>query len=203
MANVPSIAKKIQTEEIQFRAPSSESTMQKISGSINFLLDSGSHTAIGEILKSILTEAQFQSILGVGWILCDGRSVVGSQFQTITGMSTVPNIMGRFSRGKNYVRPSAGDTSGDLAHGAAIGDTIGNHTHSASRTNPNEAVRYLRGGSDDRFALICGTYGFFTFPCDAVQVRRVGPLMNAVLLDAGSVESRPSNITINWFVRIN
>lgn len=47
---------------------------------------------IGEIKTASLTLAQFQSVAGDGWILANGQSSVGTQYETLTGNKTVPTI---------------------------------------------------------------------------------------------------------------
>jgi hypothetical protein len=59
---------------------------------------------VGMIVQSMLTEAQFQAINGTNWVLAAGQSVTGSQYATITGNSSIPDLRGMFLRGKNNSR---------------------------------------------------------------------------------------------------
>lgn len=47
---------------------------------------------IGEIKIANLTLAQFQSVAGEDWVLCDGGSAVDTKYSKLTGNNTVPNI---------------------------------------------------------------------------------------------------------------
>lgn len=99
---------------------------------------------VGDVRQSLLTEAQFATALGAesaSWVLCDGRSVAGTAYATVTGQSTVPDLRGAFLR-------MAGQNSNPAWNGGAVGfhedttrrprntdfttNTTGSHTHSTS-----------------------------------------------------------------------
>lgn len=48
-------------------------------------------TIIGEMKLAPLTLAQFQQQAGPGWVLCNGASCVGTQYNKNTNALTVPN----------------------------------------------------------------------------------------------------------------
>ena len=90
-----------------------------LSSSGNSSLSSGSLLPIGTVLHSMLTLAQMQSQSGSGWILADGGSCSGSVYESITGNSTVPDMTGRFLRGKGTNNPD-----GDLPLGTYTSDKV-------------------------------------------------------------------------------
>ena len=197
MSDVPANEKKIYEEDIERSAPSSESMWQKIAGSINWILINMQSTSIGQIKASMLTEAQFQSTAGTGWVLCDGRSVAGSEYESVTGNSTIPDLRGSFIRGKkngvsNPLAPSVPET--------ALGDSqptrITTHEQNYQVISHNFAEHYTVGGiltresGGDRFGV--------TDPA-------VEPTIDIIANTIGesATESRPRNVTMNWFVRIN
>lgn len=47
---------------------------------------------LGEIKLASLTLAQFQTIAGDTWILANGQSSVGTDYETLTSNKTVPTI---------------------------------------------------------------------------------------------------------------
>lgn len=51
-------------------------------------------STVGDIRESALTTAQFQSFYGFQWVLADGQSVIGSDFQHLTGLTVVPDKTG-------------------------------------------------------------------------------------------------------------
>ena len=57
-----------------------------------------SNLIVGTIISSALTEVQMNSI-DPTMFLCDGRSCVGTNYQTITGNTTVPDLRLNFLRG--------------------------------------------------------------------------------------------------------
>ena len=55
--------------------------------------------AVGSIQQSLLTEAQFQAVMGTtNWVLANGQGVSGSQYNNITGNANVPDLRGKFLR---------------------------------------------------------------------------------------------------------
>ncbi len=66
-----------------------------------------SDLAIGSIQQSLLTEAQFQAVMGTtDWVLANGQGVSGSQYNLITGNANVPNLKGC------YIRMAGGNSGG-------------------------------------------------------------------------------------------
>lgn len=54
--------------------------------------DVNSMTIVGEVKLASLTLTQFQSVAGMNWILANGQSSVGTQYETITKNQVVPTI---------------------------------------------------------------------------------------------------------------
>lgn len=92
-------------------------------------INSGSG-GIGDIRHSRLTEAQFQSLNGTGWVLYDNRNIVGSKLNTMFGFTTLDDARGLVLRGKNNGRSTlTGNADGDLALGAFQDHAITAHSH--------------------------------------------------------------------------
>jgi microcystin-dependent protein len=122
MSDVPSIPKRIQIEETDFRSPVSESFGQKVGGTINFILD---NCVIPP--GTVMPYAGDESTLGVfasSWIPCDGRALsrttyanlfnaIGTRFGNGDGLTTfnVPDLRGIFIRGVD--KTSLGSTGRD------------------------------------------------------------------------------------------
>ena len=148
---------------------------------------------VGDKKDSMLTEAQFQAENGSGWILCDGRSITGSQFHTITGNTPVPDARGVFIRGKDN---SAGQNpDGDLALGAAQGDTFQGHGISwkGSAAPAGHPGGFVGGYTYDGFAAS----GFLT------PLSGTGFTNNGNGTPRQSSETRAKNVTMNIFMKIN
>ena len=144
------------------------------------LTKSGSSCSIGDVRHSMLTLAQFQQENGSTWVLCDGSDITGSQLATLTGNATLPDARGQFLRGKNNGRSDGQENpDGDVAIGAAQLDELKSHTH---------AMRFYDSGTGG------GPSG----------VKNDGPFADhGYMSSAGGNETRPKNITVNIFIKIN
>jgi hypothetical protein len=147
--------------------------------------------SIGTILDSMLTEAQFQALNGVEWILMDGRNVVGSAYNILTGFATVPDARGTVLRGKNNGRADGNQNpAGDLALGAFENDQFQGHFHQ-NDPNADGGGEGGAGGGNIYNGLNVTTFAT-TILSDGVNgVPRIGP------------ETRVKNITVNHFIKIN
>lgn len=142
----------------------------------------GALDPIGTVKHSMLTESQFQSQAGTGWVLCDGRSVTGSIYAILTGSSSIPDATGRFLRGKGANNPD-----GSLALGTYSADKVTAHDHSGPTGTGNygSSLNYVATGPTDRSSNLTPD-GFSS---------RVYPY--------GGNETAPKSITVNIFIRIN
>jgi len=137
MTNVADSTALVQSESLSGSAPVGEFGLQTMAGGINY----GIHNAgqVGDIVSSALDESTFQSLRNTTWVLCDGRSVPGSTFQTLTGMTNIPDLRGRYPRGRDH---GAGtDPAGDLPIGTFEGDQTGSHIHDAGTGPGNLGAR--------------------------------------------------------------
>lgn len=142
---------------------------------------------VGDVKHSMLTEAQFNAQVGFGgalWVLADGRSVTGSAFSTITGFSTVPDMRGKFLRGKNNGVIALGNPDGDLALGAFTDDKYESHNHgvswgtSYSPVTDNSTNKISSGNVPTGYNFSQSTSS------------------------SGANETAPKSITVNIFIRI-
>lgn len=195
MADVPSTPKFIQTEELEFLSPCSESMMQKIGGSINYILEQLEHQAVGSIVASMKMEPAFQAERGVGWVLADGRAATG-RYAAITGAPLIPDLRGMFLRGRSY--GNGANPDGDLAPGTFQNQTTGAHTHASAISNPFKFASLKAYPTDTFFPHVNKEPGGVNFQTDGLQVD-----LTLSISTEGGAESRPPNVTINWFIRVN
>jgi microcystin-dependent protein len=153
---------------------------------------------IGDIKHSMLDVSQFQSAHGVGWILMDGSSVVGSKYESITGFSSVPDARGEFLRGLDNGRgidparalgsfqldaqqPITGDvdTGGSSIGGGSNGFTSGSLRFRVGSRSTNHST----GTATDAN----GT----TIDIDSSREARTAS------------ENRPRNVAVNIFIKVN
>lgn len=191
-----STRRKITLTETQFRAAVAESNMQDIAGSINWIIDNISNPPVGSVQEALLTETQFQSIRGVGWVLADGRNVAGSQFHTITGLTVIPDYRGVHARGKNNGRSDGKENpGGDLALGASQGDDYKQHNHSATQTSPFPIVPGHTNNTTDQD--IGNTRYRARLNIPGVTV------FGAMSTYPGGTQQVVRCVTVNYFIRIN
>lgn len=134
----------------------------------------GAALPVGTIVHSMLSTTQFASEYGANWVLADGRSVTGSKYEQITGISSIPDMRGLFLRGKG----ATFNPDGDLALGTFTDDKLRSHTHGAGAIDNGGTGIFQSGGGGSR--------------------------NQTLLTDAtGGNETAPKSITVNIFIRIN
>lgn len=144
-----------------------------------------SYDAVGDVKTSMLTEVQYQSEMDSTWVLADGRNVAGSDYQSITGSATIPDLRGKFLRGKNNGRnPYDGNANpnGDLALGVESVDMLKGHTHN---------VRFFGSGA-----------GPSQIPCLDNLFAQAGQY-GATETSSSDTETAPRHTTVNYFIKIN
>lgn len=134
--------------------------------------------AVGDIIPSILSESDFQSQNGNGWVLADGRSVSGSSYDSTFSKSNVPDMRGVIPRGKDNGRGLTSDLSlesytGDsakLPNSGLSTSTENYHSHSGEAAFNSNHRHYMFHDQahfdttlikDDPNENIAATGGFF------------------------------------------
>lgn len=147
---------------------------------------------LGDIKISALENAQFQSLHGDCWVLMDGRSVAGKDYSILTGNSTIPDGRGVFIRGKNNGKTGEqSNSAGDLAIGMFESDDNKDHHH-GSRTLTGGVNNAGGSGLNDAFYTPNGVWwDHGSYQPSSTHAR------------SGSTESRPKNITMNYFIKIH
>lgn len=147
---------------------------------------------VGDVVTSMLTEAQFQNQRNAGWVLMDGRNVNGSKYSTITGNSNIPDARGLFLRGKNNGRiDGLQNPDGDLAIGTYQSDAFASHTHIQNSHNHSTNIPALAASGTDGGPAYINTTASVTGSTTATNQ------------NSGGNETRPKNITVNYFIKIN
>lgn len=135
---------------------------------------------VGDIIQSMLTEEQFIAENGAGWVLADGRSVVGSKYATLIGAS-IPDMRGQFLRGKNNGRNDGNENpDGEVNPGTFQTSYVGEITG-------------LRQGNVSQYSTGGNTAGLFYW---------TGGVNNGYTYRSGQ-ETRPKNVTVNFFIKID
>jgi hypothetical protein len=158
----------------------------------------GALLPVGSVIHSMLTESQFQSQAGNGWVLADGRSCAGTVYNTITGAGAVPDLRDVFLRGKGNGRGVNPD--GNLALGTYSAAKYASHTHqeqscsydSTGVATPAYLLNMSTGGVD---------YTIFAIPGGSIERVATSWPLNTVA--SGGNETAPVSVTVNIFIRIN
>jgi microcystin-dependent protein len=189
----------IQQPSIQFNNPVSESSLAAMGGTINGLLSV--LLPVGSVMHTMLTEAQWQTQMGNNtppyyWVLADGRSVVGSLYNTITGLTNVPDLRSVFLRGKDNGRGL--NPNGELAVGTYTADKYGSHSHtitdpSHTHTTTASYVNYGTGMG------IQSNQGQQAQTRNTINSATTGITINT----SGGNETASKSVIVNIMIRIN
>lgn len=184
---------KVQIEQTSQKSPISEGTIKQVAAAVNYYLQNIEKATIGQIEYSLLNLTQFQAEKGTGWVLANGQPVPDSAYAALIGGS-VPDMRGRFLRMKDHGagRDKTGERSlGDLENNAVL-----SHNHPASFIDTlsqhglaTDNVKNINTGGGGQPK----TTGYPAFVSS----------YNFLIDHTGDVETRPRNITVNVFIKIN
>lgn len=149
---------------------------------------------IGEIKTSILDLDDFQEKFGVEWVLLDGREVstdsdIAPYLTKIKGSLKLPDARGKFLRmannGASCSNPKNCDFDPDNSRslGSYQKDILKSHAHKHNAAADN--------------ARNIGKGGKLADPNDYWRASR------AKIQSTGGNETRPKNIAVNYFIKIN
>lgn len=149
---------------------------------------------VGTIISSVLDQTEFAKQAGdpatfdlitSKWTLADGKLVSGSHYAEVRANAPVPDLRGVFLRGKNNGRPDGRGNPQELGLGEYQDDQFQDHVH-----------QYNRGGNVQN-----GTE-LYAFPANANGGIERAPT-NFIIQGKHGDETRPRNVTVNYYVRIN
>lgn len=144
---------------------------------------SGCPCDLGAITASVLEADKLAGMADGGrWVLADGRAVPGTKYATYIG-THVPDLRGCFLRGKNHGRAGGdGNAAGDLELGSHQRHMLQSHAHPFIEMvlqNPVDGIDSDAVGSSEH---------------------RTGA---GTAAPTGGLETRPANVTVNFFICIN
>lgn len=214
MADIAPALSEMNDVEIASDAPLTEAIHTKIGANVNALIRA--FMPVGSVMHSLLTEAEFNSEIGSStyWVLADGRDVSGSAYATLTGNTTIPDMRGRFLRGKNNgISTSAGDESGERGIGSFQASQLPTHQHQSTIGNlgfqRGRAAQFTAGAYLDVLLSFPGFVGFGltldpppSFPEQTTTILSTTP-QNVSSGTSPGAETTTRNICVNIFVRIN
>ncbi len=139
--------------------------------------------AVGDVKYSILDLTDFQGENGTCWVLMNGQNISGSRLATLTGSSTLPDARGYFIR--SYDNRQSNRIDVDRLFGDPIAtiqqDEFKSHNH---KIGNYRIITNVASGSAKNPPQPWSGYELFTE-------------------NRGGNETRPKNITLYTYIRIN
>lgn len=178
-------------------------------GAVPFAVEAGNGIPIATIVASLLDETEFAGVQGPGWVLADGREVTGSAYHKLGKGTNVPDLRGMFLRGKNSGREDElANPEGDLVLGEVQGAQLAQHGHVV--TDPGHRHQApTTDGTTGTLEVPNGVAGAFDYAVGADTNSSVTGVTignsSATSADPTAVgdETRPQNVTVNYFIRVN
>ena len=156
---------------------------------------------VGTVLTSLLPPESFAVVAGDNpdfdsstskWTLADGRAVPNSVFAQVTGAPAVPDMRGMFLRGLNSGRADGlEDPEGDGREpGSLQMDAFQGHGHRHEQGTPNPFT-------PGTFAGVYGNASYMSGRVlDPATIDEYGPARFGK-------ETRPSNVSVYYYIKIN
>ena len=150
---------------------------------------------VGSVVASMLKETKFNDLSEGQWVLADGRAVSGSDYARLTDNENVPDLRGQFLRGLDT--ESRLDPDGrSRALGSSQPHALRQHNHLEQRL----AITgnwYQHAASDQKVA----GHGSAAGP-SYERVQTSGPIDSSGQPLPPVAETRPTNVAVNYFVKI-
>jgi len=182
-------------------------------------IEQGDLNPVGMIVAADLTPAQFQSLNGSSWVVCDGASCSGSKYANVTGQTLVPDLRGRVVAGVDNMGGSAANRLTSAASGVngqvprSVG---GSEVHALSVGQmPSHGHGVNDAGHGHNYS-IAGISGFppgsagMYVPRSDIANNQVwsthGSLSNISIQNNGSGvthQNTQPTIVLNYFIKIN
>lgn len=155
--------------------------------------------AVGDVKYSILEPEKFAEVNGDCWVPMDGRSLAqGDVLRQLTGMASLPNGGGLFVRAQDFAN-SDNDPDRDSNSPVATlqGDNFKAHNHSITDPGHNHSggAFWPGGGPEQEQSGSAENRTTFT----STGLSTTGITIN----DTGGAETRPKNLNLWVYIRIN
>lgn len=154
---------------------------------------------VGSLVNSMLTLVQFQAQMGANWELADGGVVAGSEYNTLTGSSFKPDCRGTFLRGLDNGK---GLDVGRVLGTSQVDATAPNGLNSTTTSTGDHGHTYDRAAPTGFVAASGSSWGIVTI-APGTSVNGPGAHGHSISVSSSDSETRPINIAVNIFVKIN
>lgn len=173
---------------------------------------------VGTIIPSVLSEIQMNSV-STKYLLCDGRSCVGTELYAQHGIANTPNLQNIFTRGARSgrsigsIEPSTTalpasslaniSVSGLHTHSGST-DSSGAHQHQYTRINDATIGPYATPASIAKkgldFTTNTSSNGAHTH---TISIDNAGAHTHACVFGSSASDTRPKNFAVNYFIKVN
>ena len=192
MTDIAGAIEKIQEEEVEYKDAQGR-LYDKFGSNINQLIDDAADKGfLGEIKSSVLTELQFQSRRGSGWVLMIGQDITGSDYEVSFSVTTLEDMRGHFPR----VWANDGPVDLGRAIGSVQGDATTDHRHRITRNGVRTAALISNGNIGiQRAGAALGDSVTWEESGSDGDIGRTN--------NHGDPDGKPENFALNYFMRIN
>ena len=173
---------------------------------------------VGSVQYSVLDLVDFQTEMGsTDWVLMDGGDITGSALAAYIG-NTLPDATGRFLRssGGSAASMRTGQAEGTARNGLTlswgsvnVSTSNDTHSHRIGRVTGPSTQEWMTGMSsssgisDDISGGSGTTFQALRYEADTHGHTFNKNQMNSSQSWGGNSETRPINVTVNTFVKIN
>lgn len=152
---------------------------------------------VGMIMQSLMTEEQFISTMGEAWVLADGRDVSDSIFAGVGLGSTVPDMRGKFLRSYGGKSSELGKEQGFATSTDGLSVSV-NCTETSTELF-SRTLKTLAIPSVSRAGVNLASVVKFTQKKESISHKHS---ISASISSPGD-ETRPVNVAVNTFIKIN
>lgn len=148
---------------------------------------------VGTIIASGLAQSQMDAAIGKSnvYVIAKGQDVTGSKYHEITGNSTAPDLEGRFLRGIDATNGTTRDPDGARAFGNVQEDAFQGHHHLDGFVLGKNA-----SNSTPYWGASVAVFADRNYIGDPITDGTNGAPRT-------SSETRPKNISVYYYIRIN
>jgi hypothetical protein len=185
-------------------SPRTELTYSPYAFSVERALTVACSGDIGDIKYSILNPTQFKAQNGACWVPMDGKPITGSKLANILGPTfVVPDASGLFFRAAEYTSNTFNDP--DRGFGSPIAEfqaeSLKGHSHKGT-VKPNDPANYIAQYNGNNY------WSTAIYNPGTGNLRRVYDVWfdinTSIQTDnTGGTETRPNNINLYTYIRIN
>jgi hypothetical protein len=191
--------------------PRTELTYAPYALSVGFAQKVVCSGAVGDVKYSILNPTQFAAENGSCWVPMDGRALATTdKLRTITGLTALPNASGVFFRSQEFSGGPDNDpnrtSTSTIAQVQQDDYASHTHAHTLSTASAGAHTHTWTAGIEGDDSGSGGSYNEFTQAPGSQTTSSAGShthTINGSISNSGGTETRPINMNLWTYIRIN